>query len=211
MSPEPTAVCADTPRRRGRPRDARVDGAVLEATLDLIVEGGVANLSMDQVAHRAGVGKATIYRRWDNKEAMLLDALRSARKPLDIPDTGSLRGDLEGYFDELISRFRNSKLSDVLPHLIEASFYDKSLRIELEHYMRQRQHPLRDILERAAKRGELGHYSSPTDIDTLVAAFLGPFTYRNMISHEPVDERFARRFLDLMLPIDPAVDRGADT
>lgn len=203
-------TCADGTRRRGRPRDVRVDAAVLEATLDLIVESGVANLSMDQVAHRAGVGKATIYRRWDNKEAMLLDALRSVRHPLDLIDSGTLRGDLERYFDQLIVRYRTSKLSDVVPHLLEASFYDASLRVELELYMRERQKPLRDILERGAERGELGRFSSAGDIDLLVSAFLGPFVYRNMISHEPLDDDLVDRLLDLMLPLDGSTPVDTD-
>ena len=64
---------AESPRR-GRPRDVRCDEAILQATLDLLAEGGAGSLSIDGVAARAGVGKATIYRRWSSKEALVLDA-----------------------------------------------------------------------------------------------------------------------------------------
>lgn len=188
-------------RGRGRPRDARVDAAVIEATLELIAEGGVANLSMDQVAHRAGVGKPTIYRRWTNKEAMLLDALRTARKPLEAPDTGTLRGDLEAYLTMLADRYRTSTLGDAIPHLIEAAYYDPALRAELEQYSRFRQKPVRAILRRAAKRGELGEFTSRSDMDTMVSALMGPFNYRSMVTHEALDDRFVRRLLDIVLPL----------
>jgi AcrR family transcriptional regulator len=200
MSMQPADACADTPRRRGRPRDAGADGAILNATLELIAAGGVANLSMDQVASRAGVGKATIYRRWDSKEALLLDALRSALQPFEAADTGTLRGDLETFLFELVRRYQESKLSDVLPHLIGVSYYDHGVRQELEDYFRHRQQPLREMLGRGAARGELGEFTSADDIELMISALLGPFTYRKMFTHETADEAFARRLLDLLLP-----------
>ena len=107
--------------RRGRPRDARCDQAILEATLEMLVEGGAANLSIDGVAQRAGVGKATIYRRWSSKEALVLEALGSDTSTLDVPDTGSLRTDMEAYFDVLIARFGTSKGSDILPIAVQGA------------------------------------------------------------------------------------------
>src|SRR5690606_12284382 len=215
MAPSSTLPSADGTkapggerRGRGRPRDTRVEAAVIEATLELISEGGVANLSMDQVAQRAGVGKPTIYRRWTNKEAMLLDALRATRKPLDAPDTGTLRGDLEAYLTGLAERYRTSTIGDAVVHLIEAAYYDAALRAELEHYVRLRQEPIRTILRRAAKRGELGDFTSKRDIQTLVSALMGPINYRSMVTHEPLDDRFVRRLLDIMLPLPGASDAG---
>jgi AcrR family transcriptional regulator len=193
------AVGAGTPRRRGRPRDARVDALILETTLELIADGGVAHLSMDQVAQRAGVGKATIYRRWESKEALLLDALRSALEPFPNADTGSLRGDLESFLGEVVRRYRETQLSDILPHLIEVSYYDPGVRGELEDYFRHRQQPLREMLARGISRGELTGATSEDDIDVLVSVLIGPFTYRRMFTHQDVDEAFAARLLDLVL------------
>ena len=82
------------PRRPGRPRDARADRAILEATLELAAEFGPLGLSMDAVAERAGVSKATIYRRWSSKEALLLDAWRELAGAIPVPDSGVLRDDL---------------------------------------------------------------------------------------------------------------------
>src|SRR4051794_23872567 len=82
-------------RRPGRPRDARHDEAILEATMALLSEAGYARLTIDGVAARAGVGRPTIYRRWPSKPALVVAALLHAPQ-IQVPhaDTGSLRADL---------------------------------------------------------------------------------------------------------------------
>src|SRR5215510_2614841 len=77
----PDAALAEPERKSpGRPRSARADEAIIEAVLDLLAEGTPAEaLSIEAVAARAGVGKATIYRRWSNKEALLVDAVASVK------------------------------------------------------------------------------------------------------------------------------------
>src|SRR5205085_2724854 len=81
-------------RRPGRPRSARAERAILDAALDLFAESGMAGVCMEAVAARAGVGKATIYRRWPGKEDLLLDALSLLKSPLPEPRGGSVREDL---------------------------------------------------------------------------------------------------------------------
>ena len=73
---------------------------MLAAALELAGEVGVVKMSMDELAERAGVSKATVYRRWSSKEALILDALRTAINPMQDVDTGALRRDLELYLDE---------------------------------------------------------------------------------------------------------------
>jgi AcrR family transcriptional regulator len=166
-----TADVTNTPPRRGRPRDARCDQVILQATLDMLIEAGAANLSIDGVAHRAGVGKATIYRRWSSKEALVLEALGSDTATLDVPDTGNLRKDLEAYFDVLIERFSTSKGSDVLPILIEAACHDAEVRASLDDYIKNRRQPVR----------------------------LGPVTYRRFITRGRIDTAFIDTLLDIVL------------
>src|SRR3954453_19686126 len=79
----------------GRPRSARADEAIVEAVLELLAEGHTVDaLSIEAVATRAGVGKATIYRRWANKEALIVDAVTSMKGPLPVPGGESGRDDL---------------------------------------------------------------------------------------------------------------------
>src|SRR3954447_3389178 len=151
MSSETTTIAADPPAtdaKRGRPRDARCDQAILDATLELLV-GGIGNLSIDAVAAKARVGKATIYRRWSTKEALVVEALGSDSVTITTPDTGTLRGDLENYFDHVLERFVDAKGSDVLPHLIEAACYDAVVRESLDRYITSRRAPVREVLRRA--------------------------------------------------------------
>lgn len=183
--------------RRGRPRSVEVDEKLLEATLELAGECGINGMSMDDVARRAGASKATIYRRWPSKEALVLDAMRHAMQPFDDVDTGTLRGDLDEYLLELADRMSNGKSSDVLPHLIEVSVRDAALRESLDDYIRYRRRPLTAILRRGRDRGEL---SADVDIDTLIDVLIGPFTYRRLLSRAPLDADFVRRLLAVVLP-----------
>ena len=185
------------PPRRGRPRSVEVDEAVLAATVELAGEVGVSRLSMDDVAVRAKVSKATIYRRWASKEALVLDALRNAMVPIEEVDTGSLRGDLEHYLGELVNRFHSGKMRDVLPHLIGVATHDANLQCSLDDYMQTRRVPLRLILDRGFERGEL---SADTDLDVLIDVIIGPFIYRKLLTHSVIDNEFTDKVLDLVLP-----------
>jgi AcrR family transcriptional regulator len=191
------AVASTTAGRRpGRPRAAGVDEALLAATIELAGEVGISAMSMDDLAQRAGVSKATIYRRWPSKEALVLDALSSAIRPLDVVDTGSVRRDLEVFLAELVHRMRTGRTSDILPELIAASVRDPALRASLDEWVRQRRQPLAAILRRAVDREEL---PADTDVETLVDALMGPLVYRRLLSHDPLDDRFVAGLLAMVL------------
>jgi len=192
----PELEVASAPRR-GRPRSAEVDEAVLLATVELAGEVGVSRLSMDDVAIRAKVSKATIYRRWASKEVLVLDALRAAMSPIEDVDTGSLRGDLEHYLRELVIRFHSGKMRDVLPHLIGVACHDANLRCSLDDYMQTRRAPLQSILERAKARGDL---APDTDFDVLIDVIVAPLVYRKLLARTPIDEDFVEKVLGFVLP-----------
>lgn len=181
---------------RGRPRRADADAAIIRATLELLDEVGPGRLSMDLIAQRAGVGKATIYRRWDSKEAVVLQALRAATPPVPAPDLGSLREDLLAYYDALVARSRPARDADTLPHLIEAACYDPDLRAALDQHHRERQQAMRTMLERGIARGEL---PADSDVEVLVDVLLGPLVYRRLVTGAPIDRDFTRRLVDTVL------------
>lgn len=186
-----------TAPRRGRPRSADADAAILKATLDLAGEVGINGMSMDVLAARAGVSKTTIYRRWPSKEALVLAALGSAIRPFDDVDTGTLRDDLDLYLGELVERYKPSPMNDILPHLIEAASLDQSVQTSLDSYVHIRRQPLHTIFDRALTRGEL---DADTDVDLLIDAVIGPFVYRRLLTREPVNLAFVERLLQLVLP-----------
>src|SRR3954471_13588282 len=99
---------ADQDRKApGRPRDARADSAIIEAVLELLSAGQSADgLSSEAVAAKAGVGKATIYRRWPNKDALLIDAVATMKGPLPVPAGESVRDDLV----MLVASMRNHRM-----------------------------------------------------------------------------------------------------
>jgi AcrR family transcriptional regulator len=170
---------------------------LLDVTLELAGEVGIHGMSMDDLAQRAGVSKATIYRRWPSKERLVLDALNHAMRPFELIDTGTLRGDLGDYLGELARRMNTGKASDVLPELIASSSRDANLRTSLEEYIRYRRQPLSVILGRGVERGEL---SGNADIEVLIDALIGPFVYRRLFSHDPLDDDFVERLLRTVLP-----------
>jgi len=183
-------------RRPGRPRDASVDQAVLDATTELLADGGISGLSMDLVAKRAGVGKATIYRRWESKEELVLDAMSVSPPGVPPPDTGALRSDLLAYTTSLARKFGSAPTSDILPHLIEAACYDERLRKSLHDYTRTRQQTLRTILHHAYDRGEL---TDEDDRELIVDMVMGAFFYRRLMSGDPFTPRVAARLVDVVL------------
>ncbi len=187
--------------KRGRPRSAEADTNILAATLELAGEVGINGMSMDELACRAGVSKATIYRRWPNKEALVLDALSTAMSPFDDVDTGSLREDFVIYVTELARRKKAGRMANVLPHLVEASSHDAALAESLDAYVQHRRRPLQRIFERAVERGEL---APNADIDILIDVTIGPFVYRHLLTREPLDADFVHRLLAVIVPSPPA-------
>src|SRR5262245_26365763 len=97
-------------RRIGRPRDPACDNAIVQATLDAFIEGGYGAVSIEGVAARSGVAKATIYRRYSDKAQLLVDAIRFAVQADDpLPDTGDLRADLRAMLLPLVARLRGKE------------------------------------------------------------------------------------------------------
>jgi AcrR family transcriptional regulator len=183
---------------RGRPRSKELDASILTATLQLASEVGINGMSMDDVAQRAGVSKASIYRRWPSKELLVIDALRSAMGPLDTVDTGDVGADLRAILGDLVQRFSaKERMNDVLPHLIEVSTHDPALRAELDAYTQLRRVPLRASLERGIARGEI---APDADLDTMIDALLGPIIYRRLLTGAKIDTAFIEALMALVVP-----------
>lgn len=108
-----TETVPTSPPRAGRPRDDTRDEAIREAVVDLLAEVGFSRLTMDSVAARAGVGKATIYRRWTTKTDLVMETARHLITTLvPVPDNGDLRADLVELYSEVVALL-TSRLGDV--------------------------------------------------------------------------------------------------
>jgi AcrR family transcriptional regulator len=188
---------ADTPRR-GRPRSERARTAILEATAELLLLRGRGAVSMDAVAERAGVSKATIYRWWPSKEMLALDALvewASALAPMR--DTGTLRGDLLALVRPWVREIRRRPFGRVIAAFVEESQSDPEFAEEYRtHFVEPRREAGRLAFARALERRDV-----PTDVDVELALDLiyGPIYHRLLHGHGELSDRFAEDLVDLAL------------
>jgi len=204
----PTVAIPKT-RSRGRPRSRQAEAAILEATRELLAEQGLSLLTIEEVAARAGVGKASIYRRWPNKAALALDAfLDDYLKGIPVRDTGTLRGDLLASARDWIRVVTTTPAGRTLAGLLAQALVDPALaeawRNVVLHRMRDDR---RAIISRAVARGEVPR---STDPDLILDLFYGALYHRFVNGHLPLSEGFARALAATvaMAAANPA--RGAD-
>jgi AcrR family transcriptional regulator len=182
--------------RRGRPLDEACRPAILDATLDAVAEIGYANLTVEAVAHRAGVGKATIYRRWASKESLLLEAWRSCIAPIPEPDTGSLRGDLAVMFNAVNHGRPDDVMRRIFPQMIAASKVDREAHEAYQAFVGERRRPLQSVLARAKRRGEL---PATADLGLVHDLLVAPLTYRWLVSDGDVGPAVVQGIIDIVL------------
>jgi AcrR family transcriptional regulator len=183
--------------RRGRPRNEQSTTAILVATIELVSEVGLAGLTMDAVASRAGVSKATIYRRWSSKESLLLDAWMSCVRRPEAPDTGNLHDDLTAMFSGIDDQpLADADLQRVFPQMIAAAKVNPDVAEAYRAFIAERRLPMRTVLERAVARGEL---SAELDLDVVHDLLVAPLLYRWLVSDGPVDQRVTGSIVEIVL------------
>jgi AcrR family transcriptional regulator len=195
---------ADPGTQRGRPRSAEADRAILTATVELLADRGLAAMSIEEVAARAGVGKTTIYRRWPSKGLLALDAfVTSFREEQPLPDTGTLRGDLVAALRGWVRAVTQTPMGPMLTGLIAAAQYDPELRGAWRDRVLE---PLRTqhriMLDRAIGRGEI---PASVDRDVILDLFFGAAEHRLLLGHLPMTGIFIDQVVDVILAgIQPA-------
>lgn len=144
----------------GRPRSAAADRAILQATLDLLGEVGYAAMSIEAIAARAGVGKATIYRRYASKEELVADAIESrfGEEEEPIPDTGSLWEDLELVIKEIVETMLSDLGRQTMALIVStASSSPQFAQIYYTKYIAPHRDEFVTLFDRARARGEITH------------------------------------------------------
>jgi AcrR family transcriptional regulator len=186
-----------TQRPMGRPRDERANRAILAAALELMAEQGVRDLRMDDVAGRAGVGKATIYRRYRSKEQLVTATVATLVSAITVPDTGSTRTDLLGLMRGAVDLYSESVEAAVMPSLVDAMRRDPELaRTVREGFLSERRAAIRAVLERGVQRGDL---RPDHDRELALDVLAGALFYRLLITGGPIDEQLADGVVELIL------------
>jgi AcrR family transcriptional regulator len=184
-------------RAIGRPREARADRAIRTAALELIAEHGVHALRMDDVARRAGVGKATIYRRYRSKEELVTAAVGALVSEIEVPDSGSTRDDLLALMREAVALYSDSLAARLLPTVIdEISRNTEFAAVARERFLTGRRQALRAVFDRGVERGDL---RGDLDVELALDTLGGPLFYRLLITGGPIDDRLAVNVVELIL------------
>ncbi|MEV4489340.1 TetR/AcrR family transcriptional regulator [Micromonospora coxensis] len=178
---------ADAPRSPGRPRSVRADEAIIEATLDLLAEGStVEALSIEAIAARAGVGKATIYRRWPGKDALLLDALRRLKGIVPQPAGHSVRDDLV-LLVGAVGHHIDPRARKIMPCLVPEVNRSPDHFQLYQNIIEPRRQLMREVLRRGVRDGDL---RADLDIELTMALLTGPMLIQRMLHwHPELDDR----------------------
>jgi len=184
-------------RPPGRPRSEQARQAILRSTLRILGQSGFSDLTIEDVADHAGVGKATVYRWWPNKGALIADAFASSTtRKLRFPDTGSVYADMSQQMRQLIKVFR-SRRGRIVSAILAAGQSDKDL-IEAfrERFLWPRRREAYATLRRGIERGELRRDLDP---DLLLDSLYGPIYMRFLIQHDRLTPEFVDRLCELVL------------
>jgi AcrR family transcriptional regulator len=187
-----------TTSRRGRPRSEKARRAILQAAADLLLDQGGGQVSMDAVADRAGVSKATIYRWWPSKERLALEALVEWSAAGTVPsDTGTLRGDLLALVRPWVRGIRRRPFGRVIAAMLAEAQSDPTFAADYRrHFLEERREPMQAAFARAVDRGEA---PSDLDIDIALDLIYGPLYHRLLQGHAPLTDRFAQQVVDITL------------
>jgi AcrR family transcriptional regulator len=177
-------------KKKGRPRNAATEKAILTASYDLLLETGFSAVTVEKIAERAKVSKATIYKWWPNKAAVVMDGfLSAAMSRLPVPDTGSVIEDIVIQVTNL-ARFLTSREGKVINELIAEGQFDSKLAEEYRlRYFNPRRLDSRHILERGVQRGEL---KQDVELEICIDLIYGPLFYRLLVTGEKLDEAFIK-------------------
>jgi AcrR family transcriptional regulator len=184
-------------RRPGRPRSERADQAIIEAALSLFAEAGPEGLCIERVAARAGVGKATIYRRWPGKEDLLLDAITALKAPLPEPAGLSVREDLVTLLEAICQETADPGRAREFALLLgEGAKYPRLMARYLEAVVEPRRDVVRAVLRRGVASGEL---RPDLDVEAALFMLIGSVIVRGRYEPEGIPAGYPQRVVEELL------------
>lgn len=193
MSDEVSAADIDPRVERSRQR-------ILEATLDEFGEVGYGAMSIESIAKRAGVGKATIYRHWRGKLEIIESALEMMKVDVEIPVTGTARDRVSAMLTGLVTYLADSRGGACIPAIVSAAQYDPAVRDFHHRFSRQRRSVLVDVLRAGSESGE---FASGLDAELTAELLVGPIFYRRLMTSSPFQPGDVAHLVDTVLPSHP--------
>jgi AcrR family transcriptional regulator len=192
-----TVAGVEVPRPPGRPRSAEADRAILRATVDLLADEGYGGVTMEGVASRAGVGKATVYRRWPSKSALVVDAISACRESGSAtPDTGSARADLLIFVRGFLHHLRTSDAGRVMPALVTELARSPELAEAFRGgFVQPRRARVLEVVRRGIERGEV---QPGVDPDLVADAVVALLMHRFLITGMDLDDGLPERILEML-------------
>ncbi len=184
--------------KRGRPRNVETQHAILAAAYGLLLETGLGSVTVEKIAERAGVSKATIYKWWPNKAAVIMDGyLYAASERLPVPDTGNAYEDIRRHVGHLI-QFLLSPEGRMITEIVGEGQLDPALAEAYRtRYFRPRRAEASQLFERGIGRGEL---RGDLDIGLCIDLIYGPLFYRLLLTGDTLNDTYAQEVLSLVWP-----------
>ena len=184
-------------RAPGRPRCPTTHQAILDAANNLLDEIGFTNMSLEGIAARAGVGKATIYRRWSNKASVVMDAfLAATAKEIAFPNTRSAREDIRRQMRSVV-KVLNGPRGRTIATLIGVVQSDNELAEAFRtRFVAVRRGEAKAVVQRGIANGE---FKPDMDLESVLDCLYGPLYFRLLIGHEKASAKYADQLVDLVL------------
>jgi AcrR family transcriptional regulator len=184
-------------RPPGRPRSEQARVSILRSTLEVLAETGYSGLTIEEVAARAAVGKATVYRWWPHKGALVADAFASSTtSKLRFPDTGSLAQDMSRQMRQLVKVFSSPRGRIVSAILAAGQSDPEVIAAFRERFLKPRREEAYATLRRGMLRGEI---RSDVDPDVLLDSLYGPIYMRFLIRHDRLTPQFVEKLCSVVL------------
>jgi AcrR family transcriptional regulator len=196
----------DTPR--GRPRDSDADRRILDAARQALLSAGYAGLAVDEVAHRAGVAKTTLYRRWPTKDHLAIAVYADLLdREVPVTDTADVRADLTAYLKQIAAALHSVRRAGrppddtdpsagIVAELVAAAARHADVGEAMRGLYQRRIRLAIELVERATQRGEL---RAGTDPVLLLDQLAGALYYRVLITGAPVHDTYLERLVSAAL------------
>jgi TetR/AcrR family transcriptional regulator of autoinduction and epiphytic fitness len=178
------------------PRVERSRRVILDATLDELADVGYGALTIEGVARRANVGKATVYRHWDGKLELVGDAITTLKQSIRPPDVDDPRARIVGLLNGLAGHLFESQSSACLPAIIDAAERDEAVRRFHHRSSSERRAALVALLREAVARG---HLAPDLDLELLAESLVGPLFLRRLMTPDPFPPERIGELVDLVL------------